>query len=87
MTLLALTGLVSFRSTAWQTAKPAKRLAVIELFAAVSCYSCRPPEAYLNELAEKKDFINLALRGVRRAGRLRDVHSNAASADHQPTYA
>ena len=67
---------------------------VVELFTSQSCYSCPPAEAYLGELAQKKDLVALEFHvdywdelvyGA--AGKWKDVHSSPKHTERQRNYA
>jgi hypothetical protein len=54
----AMTGVCALFATRAANAQP--RPAVVELFTSEGCSSCPPAEAYLGELAERRDVIALA---------------------------
>ncbi|MBT5570537.1 MAG: DUF1223 domain-containing protein [Alphaproteobacteria bacterium] len=87
---LALLGLFGTHAGAESTDKP---ITVIELFTSQGCYSCPPAEAYLGELAGKKDIVALEYHvdywdrlNYGRHGRWKDAFSTPEMTQRQRSY-
>ncbi len=66
---------------------------VVELFTSQSCYSCPPAEAFLGELAERRDVLALEFHvdywdslNYGSAGRWKDVFSSPEATERQRMY-